>query len=216
MFSGLIENIGKIKSKKSNDGLIQLEIETTLDLSDTNVGDSFAVDGCCLTVTSKLGNRVWLDVGPETQSLTTIPQLNAGDSVNLERALRMGARLGGHLVQGHIDGVGAVTKVEQKGKAREYVIEIPKELAKYTVKKGSIAVNGVSLTINDCDQNQFSVLVIPHTLENTTFKDIGVGRGVNLEVDIVGKYVEKLTFISSEEYRSESNITKEFLKKHGF
>jgi riboflavin synthase len=216
MFSGLVEGKGVVKSKNCKGEVFQLEIETTINMNDLKIGDSIAVDGCCLTVTSKLGNKFWVDLGQETQTLTTLCDLACNDEVNLERALQMGARLGGHLVQGHVDGIGRIAGITKNGETSEYLIEIPNELAKYIVKKGSIAINGVSLTVNNCDDKQFSVLLIPHTLEATTLGKLRTGAKVNLEVDIIGKYVEKLTFISSDEYHAKSKITEEFLRKHGF
>ncbi len=216
MFTGIIEGVGTVRTvKKKGDGL-EIEISCDFDLERSNVGDSISVNGSCLTVTSRLGKSFWADVSSETTSVTTLGNIKAGDPVNLERALQVGARLGGHIVQGHVDGVGQVVDIKEHSGSVELRIEIPEQLKKYVVEKGSIAVDGVSLTANRAENNQFSVTVIPHTKLKTTFSKLKIGDRVNLEVDIIGKYVEKLTFLDSDEYRKESKITEEFLKKHGF
>ena len=216
MFTGIIEGVGTVRTvKKKGDGL-ELEIACDFDLERTNVGDSISVNGCCLTITSRLGKSFWADVSSETYKVTTLREINAGDPVNLERALQVGSRLGGHIVQGHIDATGKVIEINEQSGSVEYTIEFPKELGRYIVEKGSVAVDGVSLTANRCQNNNFTVTVIPHTKLKTTFSKLKAGDHVNLEVDIIGKYVEKLAFLDSEEYRKESKITEEFLKKHGF
>lgn len=216
MFTGIIEGVGRVKqiTKKGDSAVI--EIGCDFDLDKTNVGDSISVNGCCLTVTSRLGKSFWADISPETISTSTLGRLNEGDPVNLERALTVGAKLGGHIVQGHVDGIGKVLKMNERSGAREYTIEIPAGLARYIVDKGSVAIDGVSLTVNLCEKNIFSVTVIPHTQLKSTFNNMKIGSNVNLEVDIIGKYVEKLTFLGSEQFRDDSRITEEFLKKHGF
>jgi len=216
MFTGIIEGVGTVRTvKKKGDGL-ELEISCEFDLERSNVGDSISVNGCCLTVTSRLGKSFWADVSPETMTVSTLGGIKEGDPVNLERALQLGDRLGGHIVQGHVDGIGQIVDIKEHSGSMEYRIEIPAQLSKYIVEKGSVAVDGVSLTVNRCENNQFSVTVIPHTKLKTTFSKLKRGERVNLEVDIIGKYVEKLTFLDSDEYRKESKITEEFLKKHGF
>src|SRR3989338_8263993 len=211
MFTGIIEGVGRIRSfRKKGDG-VEIEVEVDFNLERSNVGDSIAVNGCCLTVTSRLGKSFWADLSPETLSRTTLGTLQVEDPVNLERALQLGQRL-----HGHIDGVGKILKINEFNGGVQLLIEIPGNLSRYMVDKGSITVDGVSLTINHCDQDHFSVMVIPHTKLKTTFSGLDVGDMVNLEVDIIGKYVEKLTFLDSEQYRKSSEITKEFLKKHGF
>ena len=216
MFTGIIEGTGRIKSvKKQPDGM-QIEVETHFDLERSNVGESIAVNGCCLTITSRLGTSFWADVSAETLEKTTLGNLTEGSAVNLERPLKMGERLGGHLVQGHVDGVGLVQSVRNVGEAKEFQIKAPSVLSSYLVEKGSIAVDGVSLTVNQVAQETFSVMIIPHTQMKTTFQDLQPGHRVNLEVDIIGKYVAKLTHLDSEEYQKGTKITQEFLKKHGF
>jgi len=216
MFTGIIEGVGTVRTiKKKGDGL-ELEIACEFDLERTNVGDSISVNGCCLTITSRLGKSFWADVSAETYRVTTFNDIKPGYPVNLERALQVGSRLGGHIVQGHIDGTGHIVAIREYPDSVEYTIEFAQELGRYIVEKGSVAVDGVSLTVNRCQNNHFAVIVIPHTKLKTTFSRLKIGDHVNLEVDIIGKYVEKLTFLDSEEYRKQSKITEEFLKKHGF
>lgn len=216
MFTGIIEGTGHIQSIKPLEEGLQIEVACDFDLDRTNVGDSIAVNGCCLTVTSRLGKSFWADVSKETLDVTTLGQLQENSPVNLERPLKMGDRLGGHLVQGHVDGIGRVEEVAQRGEAKEFKIRAPESLSRYLVTKGSIAIDGVSLTINQCDGHFFTVMIIPHTQLKTTFNALKAGSKVNLEVDIIGKYVGKLTHLDSEEYQKGTEVTKEFLKKHGF
>lgn len=216
MFTGIIEGVGTVRTvKKKGDGL-EIEVGCDFDLERTNVGDSISVNGVCLTVTSRLGKSFWADVSAETVGVSALGDLKAGDPVNLERALQVGSRLGGHIVQGHVDGTGKVIDIKEKSGSVQFFFEIPEQLTRYIVEKGSVAVDGVSLTVNHVENDRFSVTVIPHTKLKTTFLGLKVGERVNLEVDIIGKYVEKLTFLDSDEYRKESKITEEFLKKHGF
>ena len=216
MFTGIIEGVGQIRAIRRKGEGAEVEIGCDFDLEKTNVGDSVSVNGCCLTVTSRLGKSFWADLSPETLSTSTFSEAKEGDPVNLERALKVGERLSGHIVQGHVDGVGKVVDIKEHSGSREFVIEIPGNLLRYVVEKGSVAVDGVSLTVNRCEGASFSVMVIPHTQLKSTFQTMKRGDMVNLEVDIIGKYVEKLTFLDSEEYEKDSRITEEFLKKHGF
>lgn len=216
MFTGLIEGTGVIKSIQRRSGTAVFEIEAAFDLQETNVGGSIAIDGCCLTVTSRLGNRFWADISDETLRVSTLGGRRIGDLVNLERALRIGDRLGGHMVQGHVDGVGKIKSLRNVESGKEIEMEIPERLVRYIVEKGSIAVDGISLTINSTKGNIVFIRVIPHTIEATTLKNKRVGDHVNLEVDIIGKYVEKLRFLGSEEYHEKGEITEDFLRKHGF
>jgi riboflavin synthase len=216
MFTGVIEGVGRVRSVKRKGEGLELEISAEFDLERSNVGDSISVNGCCLTMTSRLGKSFWADVSPETLAASTFGRLQEGDPVNLERALKLGSRLDGHIVQGHADGVGKVIDIIERSGSREFFIQIPDNLARYVVDKGSVAVDGVSLTVNSVDRNAFSVMIIPHTQLRSTFQFLRKGDEVNLEVDIIGKYVEKLTFLDSEQYNKGSRITEEFLKKHGF
>lgn len=196
MFTGIVEEIGKIKSFDGK----KLVIECSNVLDGTKLGDSIAIDGCCQTVVDLTSNTFSTDVSPET--LRIIKGFKAGELVNLERALTPQSRMGGHIVQGHIDGVA-----KYLGKMR---FEVPKELDKYIVYKGSITINGVSLTVAQNERNTFAVAIIPHTLENTNLKTLKTGDFVNIETDIVGRYVEK--FLSTKD----NNLTEDFLKENGF
>ncbi|MFH0800329.1 MAG: riboflavin synthase [Pseudomonadota bacterium] len=217
MFTGIIEGVGTVRSVKRKGEGAEMEISCDFDLENTNIGDSIAVNGCCLTVTSRLGKSFWADASPETLTTSTLGDFKKEDPVNLERALKFGGRLGGHLVQGHVDGVGEVIDIVDKSGSHEFTIKIPGSLSRYVVEKGSVAVDGVSLTVNRCEGDRFSVMVIPHTQLKSTFQGLRKGERVNLEVDIIGKYVEKLAFLDSEQYKKKgSKITEEFLKKHGF
>jgi len=216
MFTGIIEGVGVIRSIKHKGEGLQVEIECDFDLKKVNIGDSISVNGCCLTVTSRLGTRFWADVSKETIERTTYKFLGEGEPVNIEMAMELGGRFGGHIVQGHVDGVGEVVNINDDSDKVELVIKVPNGLEKYIVKKGSIAIDGVSLTVNHIKNSFFSVTIIPHTKVKTTFSKLYIGKLVNLEVDIIGKYVEKLTFLDSDELEKESKITEDFLRKHGF
>lgn len=196
MFTGIVEEIGKIKSFNGE----KLVVECKKVLENTQLGDSIAIDGCCQTVVDLTSNTFSTDVSSET--LRIIKGFKAGELVNLERALTPQSRMGGHIVQGHIDGVA-----KYLGKMR---FEVPKELDKYIVYKGSITINGVSLTVAQNERNTFAVAIIPHTLENTNLKTLKTGDFVNIETDIVGRYVEK--FLSTKD----NNLTEDFLKENGF
>ncbi|MBI2092814.1 MAG: riboflavin synthase [Deltaproteobacteria bacterium] len=216
MFTGLIEAIGTVKAiDKEGEGR-KLILTLELPNNDIKIGDSIAVNGVCLTVTSRLKETVWADIGRETLAVTTLKDLSIGDRVNIERPLSVGDRFGGHLVQGHVDCVGKIIKINKLQEGMEVFIEAPKELLKYVVKKGSVAVNGVSLTAADCTGSDFKVFLIPHTVETTTFKYVKTGDLLNLEVDIIGKYVEKLFSGGAKETSEPSKITEEFLRGHGF
>lgn len=216
MFTGIIEGTGRVKALHEKNEGKQLEIAVDFDIEQTNLGESISVNGCCLTVTSRLGNTFWADLNPETCVVTTLGALQPGAAVNLERPLKMGERLGGHLVQGHVDGIGIVNQITAEKNSKNVSIRVPASLAKFLVPKGSIAVDGISLTINTCEGDLFSVMIIPHTSVRTTFQELKAGNRVNLEVDIIGKYVDKLTHLDSEEYQKGTAVTAEFLKKHGF
>jgi riboflavin synthase len=216
MFTGIIEAIGTVEALDKAGEEMKLALMVELPNNDTKIGDSIAVNGVCLTVISRLNNTVWADIGKETFKITTLKDLSIGDYVNIERPLSMGDRFGGHLVQGHIDGIGKISKINKLGEGVEVFIEASKELLKYIVKRGSIAINGVSLTTADCSGSSFKVFLIPHTVEVTTFKYAKTGDVLNLEVDIIGKYVEKLSHIDAKDLHEPSRITEEFLHRHGF
>ena len=194
MFTGLIENIGTVSSIKRAGGGLKISIypESVIELQ---IGDSVSINGACLTVV-ETGRDIAFEVSPETLRNTTIGELKVNDKVNIERALRLSDRLGGHLVTGHIDGIGVIIDKRQEGEYTFYTFEAPPEILKYTVKKGSIAVDGISLTVIGLDMKSFTVAIIPHTLTATNIGSKGIGDKVNLEVDIIGKYVEK--FVSKQ------------------
>lgn len=218
MFTGLIEGIGKVRAIRRLGGEVELTIVPLFQLTGCRVGDSISVDGVCLTVTAVSDGSFRMDVSAETVSRSTIGQLRQGDMVNLERALRFTDRLGGHLVSGHVDGTGKILKKEAYEKSWRLMIEIDKELSRYTIEKGSIAVDGISLTINQCDERSFEVNIIPQTARETTLLKKRVGDLVNIETDLIGKYVEKLFLRNSvaQKDKSRSNIDLEMLLKQGF
>ncbi|UCB50862.1 MAG: riboflavin synthase [Deltaproteobacteria bacterium] len=218
MFTGLTEGIGKVKEIQRVRGDMRLTLVPQFDMSDSREGDSIAVNGVCLSITGIEGGAFSMDVSGETMSRSTMGQLKPGDEVNLERALRLGDRLGGHLVSGHVDGVGKILKKEQKERSWLLRIGIDEALARYTIAKGSIAVEGISLTINDCQDTYFEVNIIPHTAQETTILKRRLGDLVNIETDIIGKYVEKFfrKESSSPQAKSSSVINEEMLRKYGF
>ena len=218
MFTGLVEGIGAVKEIHRVREDMKLIILPQFDMSDCREGDSISVNGVCLSITGIQGEALSMDVSGETMSRSTMAQLKPGDEVNLERALRLGDRLGGHLVSGHVDGVGKILKMEQKERSWLLRIGIDGALARYTIEKGSIAVEGISLTINDCQNTYFEVNIVPHTARETTILKKRVGDLVNVETDMIGKYVEK--FLRKEklspEHKGSSPINEEMLRKYGF
>jgi riboflavin synthase len=191
MFTGIIEAVGQIKQVEQRDKGVRLTIASErLDFSDVAVGDSIAANGVCLTVTSLSGNAYTVDVSQESLNCTV--GLSEPGEVNLEKAMRLSDRLGGHLVSGHVDGVGEVVKFEPVGESHRLQIRAPRELARYIAAKGSITVNGVSLTVNEIRDGIFSINLIPHTVEVTTLRHLQPGARVNLEVDMLARYVDRL------------------------
>ncbi len=193
MFSGIVEDIGAVQALEGKDKGVLLKIELRrIDAGELVLGESVAVNGVCLTVVSAEDGGFSVDASHETLSRTNLSDLRAGSGVNLERSLRVGDRMGGHIVTGHVDGVGTVQSVTPVGESRVFSFSIPAALAKYVVEKGSVAVDGVSLTVNSVKGTEFSVNIIPYTLRETTFSEFRRGREVNIECDIIGKYVEKM------------------------
>lgn len=192
MFTGIIEDIGKVVRWQKVKGAGILTLSTHLSLGEMAIGSSVAVNGACLTVVAKGQGRLTVDVSPETLDRTNLKGLRLGDAVNLERPLRLQDRLGGHLVTGHIDGVGAAREIKQKGKFVFFSIQVPAQLYAMLVPKGSVAVDGISLTVNECEKQFFSVVIIPHTLKHTNLLGRRVGDKINIETDIIGKYVQRL------------------------
>lgn len=193
LFTGIIEAVGKVVSLECQEAGARLCVNTgTLEMNDARRGDSIAVNGVCLTVTDLLRDGFWADISAETLSCTTFARLCVAARVNLERSLKASARLGGHWVSGHVDGVGTVNRVLQEGAARRLRIALPAELCRYIAVKGSICVDGVSLTVNAVKGREFEVTIIPHTLQATSLGEFQAGHQVNLEVDIIARYLERL------------------------
>jgi riboflavin synthase len=210
MFTGIIEEVGRVLAVVPGHQATEVRLDTGLDPGP--IGASLAVDGVCLTVTAQRGREVTATVGPETLERSTLGALRPGDRVNLERPLRLSDRLGGHLVAGHVDAVGTVTRRLAVGAALELMFEAPPEVLRYVVPKGSIAIDGISLTVNVVESGAFGVTLIPHTIAQTTLPHKDVGARVNLEADLIGKYVEKLLVGRT----GEDGISLEFLARHGF
>ena len=189
MFTGIVEELGTVGSIKSG----VLIVNASLVLEDLDVKDSICVNGACLTVTGLTGKGFQVDVVPETLRRTNLGELTSGSKVNLERSLQMGGRLGGHIVQGHVDGTGEISSIEEDGDAYLYSFTVSPELSRYIVQKGFICVDGISLTVVDCADDEFTVTLIPYTREHTVLGTKSEGNKVNLEADIMAKYIEKLS-----------------------
>jgi riboflavin synthase len=193
MFTGIIQAKGSIQEVHSSDDGVILKINSnTLDLSDSKIGDSIAVNGVCLTVTQMSNEWFTADVSNETINCTTFSDLSQGESVNLEKSLRLNQGIDGHLVSGHVDGVGKVQSINKDGDSTRIKILVEIDLIKYIAKKGSICINGVSLTVNSVEGNIFDVNIVPHTFSVTTLGDLSIESNVNLEIDLIARYVEKL------------------------
>jgi riboflavin synthase len=220
MFTGIIEGLGTITQIQPFGPGRRFTIDSDFVLDQTKIGDSIAVSGACLTVVAIDDGRIQVDVSPETLEKTTFGRAKPGDRVNLERALRLCDRIDGHLVSGHIDGLGIVKLKEKSGNAVIVAIEVPKPLFRYMIAKGSVAVDGISLTINRCDRNRFEVSIIPHTAKLTTINLKKTGAPVNIESDMIGKYVERFVaerqHTGSHSESGQSSIDIHFLKKTGF
>lgn len=212
MFTGIIEELGTISSINRTAASAVLTISASLVLEDVQLGDSIAVNGVCLTVTSFTATSFTADVMHETLNRSSLGALRSGSKVNLERAMSAGGRFGGHIVSGHIDGTGKITDIKKDDNAVWYTIAASPEILHYIVEKGSIAIDGISLTVAYVDNRCFKVSIIPHTSANTTLALRKTGDTVNLENDCIGKYVEKLL----QPYQKTGNITREFLLQNGF
>lgn len=213
MFTGIIENMGKVLRIEFRGHEKKLTLELPFDLTDMQLGDSININGACLTVVGKVGQTIEVDLSPETLQKTTLAKAKEGDKVNIERALRLSDRLGGHIVTGHIDGIGVITERIQEREFLHLRIRIPKLVSRYVVQKGSIAIDGISLTVNEYREEEISLTLIPYTLEKTILMNKKVGDEVNVEADILGKYVEKMV---DREGGKPKGIDLSFLKEHGF
>jgi riboflavin synthase len=211
MFTGLIEDIGVIKSNHATGAGKRIIIETNLPTDEIKLGDSIAVDGVCLTVVTIEAKKLSFDVSQESLMRSTLGDKKVSDEVHLERALRLSDRLGGHMVQGHVDAVGQITKLTPRGEATQVDFSCTTKVGRYLIEKGSIAVDGVSLTVNERGPERFSVVLIPHTIQKTRIVQKGVGGKVNLETDLVAKYVERLLSNTQQD-----GLTLGFLQEHGF
>ncbi len=215
MFTGLVEEIGKVQSIVRGSKSAQITIQAQKVLSDVQIGDSICTNGVCLTVTDYTTHTFTVDVMPETMRRSNLKNLKPGSPVNLERALRVGDRLGGHWVTGHIDGTGIIQDINPEENAIWIRISTSKDILKYVIHKGSIAIDGISLTVADVDAQTFQVSIIPHTREVTTLSTKKPGDEVNLECDLIGKYVEKLMKFE-ENPEPQRSMDMDFLRKYGF
>lgn len=217
MFTGIIQAMGKVAGLRSTGPDTRVQLETgTLDMSTVGIGDSIAVNGVCLTVISKSDTGFAADVSGETLSLTTFGLLREGDRVNLEKALTPATPLGGHLVSGHVDGIGRLLERREEGRSVRMRIEAPMELARYIARKGSVCIDGVSLTVNAVDGATFDLNLVPHTLQETTLQDYTPGRQVNIEVDLIARYLERLLLGDAAAAGAGGAVSEDLLREHGY
>ena len=215
MFTGIIEAVGEIAQTESKGGDMRMRINTAdLDMTDVQQGDSIAVSGVCLTAIDSGDYFFVADVSAESLGRTTLGDLKTGERVNLEKALTPTTRLGGHMVSGHVDGVGEVLARENEGRSIRFKIRAPKSLCSYIAEKGSICVDGISLTVNHIEGDTFDLNIVPHTLANTTMEEFKPGRKVNLEVDIIARYLERL--LQGNDSTANDTITMDLLRRTGF
>lgn len=217
MFTGIIEAIGTIRAMTPKGGDVRVYVATgKLDLGDVKLGDSIAVNGVCLTAVELPGDGFWADVSRETLARTAFVDLKPGSAVNLEKALTPTSRLGGHLVSGHVDGVGEIVSRADNARAVQFRVRAPRELARYIAHKGSITVDGTSLTVNAVDGAEFELTIVPHTLAETIMVDYRPGHKVNLEVDLLARYLERLLLGDKAAEPRVSGLTESFLAEHGY
>jgi len=217
MFTGIILGRGTVVEKRSSGSGMTFSLEPDFDLTDPEEGESIAVNGVCLTAKNIGARRFTVDVSPESLARTNLGKLSVGSKVNLERALRLSDRLGGHMVSGHVDAVSMILERRPIGDFVQFTFGVPAGLSKYIIEKGSIGIDGTSLTVNTCDDKKFSIVVIPHTLEVTLLGTLREGDSVNIEVDLIGKYVEKMLQAEPDNNTTPpGGINPEFLAKHGF
>lgn len=215
MFTGIVEEIGSIKSIQRGENSAILNIYAERILDDLKIGDSVAINGVCLTVTDLNDNGFTADVMHETMNRTGLAKVIVGSNVNIERAMGVNGRFGGHIVLGHVDGVGKILKIERDDNAIWYTVQANKDITRYIVEKGSIALDGISLTVARVGEEEFAISAIPHTVNVTILKEKKIGDMVNVEVDIIGKYVEKLLCTKVKD-KEDTNLTYEFLAQNGF
>ncbi len=216
MFTGIVEAVGTLTAITPKGEDISVTIESgKLDMSDVKLGDSIATNGVCLTVVAFNDHSYTADLSLETLNKTGFSHYQVGGKVNLEKAMLPTTRFGGHIVSGHVDGVGEIVERNMVGRAIEFWVAMPEEICKYVAEKGSITVDGISLTVNALRKNAFKLTIVPHTGEETTIADFHVGRKVNLEVDVLARYMERL-LTSQQSQAPESRITMEFLQQNGF
>ena len=213
MFTGIIEEIGKIAKSHPIAGGLSIKIEASKILDETKVNDSICIDGVCLTVTNLDESGFWVDAVGATLEKTTFTSIKSSSLVNLERSVRLNDRLGGHLVQGHVNGIGTISEIKKLGENYLLNIDVPENLERYLIKEGSIAINGISLTIANLNKNIVSISVIPHTWQNTNLKFKKVNDKVNVEIDVLAKYVERLLIKND---TAGKNITENWLKEIGY
>ncbi|MFC6052953.1 riboflavin synthase subunit alpha [Acinetobacter sp. Ac_877] len=217
MFTGIIESVGKVESLQSVGGDVRLRIQTGLDMSDVHLGDSIATNGICLTVIDWGDNWYAADVSRESLNRTTLGQWKVGQRVNVEKAMLPTTRFGGHIVSGHVDAVGEITVVKADARSIYYEVTAPAEIARYLAEKGSVTVDGISLTINHLNGRVLSLNLIPHTAERTNIGTWQVGAKVNLEVDVLARYIERLLLgDKAAETKQQSKISMDFLAENGF
>ncbi|MBW2195289.1 MAG: riboflavin synthase [Deltaproteobacteria bacterium] len=215
MFTGIIEGLGTIKDIARQGGGVRMEVHSDYPIENVHIGDSLAINGACLTVVHIKGKAFKVDIAPETLSRSTMGQAKVGNKVNLERAVRLGDRLDGHMVTGHVDGIGKVRARRSAENAVLFGFAAPQGLCDYIVEKGSIAVDGISLTVNACDRKGFEVSIIPHTANVTTLGAKRVGDAVNIETDLIGKYVQRFTQ-QAQGLKPRDSIDEGVLAKAGF
>ncbi|MCF2857954.1 riboflavin synthase [Pseudoalteromonas sp. SMS1] len=216
MFTGIIEATGTLTELTLKQGDLSVRVKSSsLDMADVALGDSIATNGVCLTVVEKFTDGFRADVSNETLSLTRFGEYNIGQKVNLEKALQPISRLGGHLVSGHVDGIATIVAVQANARATDYWLSAPSELLKYIPYKGSVAIDGISLTVNAIEENKFKLTIVPHTAQETTIADFKVGTKVNLEVDQIARYLERL-IQGTQAPASESTLTTSLLAQAGF
>ncbi|WP_444937775.1 riboflavin synthase [Microbulbifer sp. JMSA002] len=217
MFTGIIEAVGEIADLQPRGGDLRVRVRSgKLDLTDVQLGDSIATNGVCLTVVELPGDGYWADVSAETLDVTSVSSWKRGDRVNLEKALTPQTRLGGHIVSGHVDGIGEVVWRKSEARAERFRLRAPDNLARYIAHKGSITVDGTSLTVNAVDGAEFELTIVPHTLQETIMQGYAAGTRVNLEVDLIARYLERLLLGEEAAKSSDGGMTLEFLAQNGF